>query len=292
VADHLSEEATDFAVACMGSLAMCSGDFKPQWLAREVNGISLRQAILDLGGQPDELGQPLVKPGEIAAYLELHVEQGPVLEARNVKLAAVSGIVGIRRALVELTGKANHAGATPMDLRHDALAAAARMIVAVEEIARRYPAAVGTVGKLDVLPNQGNVIPGRVTLMVEMRSLHMAELDAMWADFLPIAQVVCSERGVGLAFFNETRMESVAPPPWLHDLVLTICLRHDPNTLVIPSGAGHDANYLSLVAPSAMIFVPSVEGRSHAPEEYTAPDDLARGVQTLAEVILEVDQAC
>jgi N-carbamoyl-L-amino-acid hydrolase len=292
VADHLSEEATDYAVACMGSLAMCSADFRPEWLAREVNGLSLRQAILEMGGNPDLLGEPLVKPGEIAAYLELHIEQGPVLEARGVKLAAVSGIVGIRRALVELTGKANHAGATPMNLRHDALAAAACMIVAVEEIARAHPGAVGTVGKLEVLPNQGNVIPAKVTLMVEMRSLHMAELDAMWGQLLPIAQAACDERAVTLALFNETRMESVVPPPWLHDLVLTVCRRHDPNTLVIPSGAGHDANYLSLVAPATLIFVPSVDGRSHAPEEYTPPEDLVRGVQALAEVIVEVDRAC
>lgn len=290
VADHLSEEATDYAVACMGSLAMCTDNFKPAWLEREINGVSLRQAIMDMGGQPDRLGQPLVKPGEIAAYLELHIEQGPVLEARGAKLAAVSGIVGIRRALIELTGKANHAGATPMDLRQDALAAAARIIVAVEEIARAHPGTVGTVGKLDVLPNQGNVIPERVTLMVEMRCLHMAELDAMWETFLPIAAAASAERGVTLAFFNETRMESVIPPAWLHELVLGVCRRHDPQTLVIPSGAGHDASYLALVAPAAMIFVPSIGGRSHAPEEYTPPEELARGVQVLAEAILELDQ--
>jgi N-carbamoyl-L-amino-acid hydrolase len=162
----------------------------------------------------------------------------------------------------------------------------------VEEIARAHPGAVGTVGKLDVLPNQGNVIPERVTLMVEMRSLHMDEVDAMWAKLLSIVQAACTERGVGLAFFNETRMDSVIPPTWLHELVLSVCRRHDPQALVIPSGAGHDANYLALVAPAAMIFVPSVDGRSHAPEEYTPPEDLARGVQALADVILEVDQAC
>jgi N-carbamoyl-L-amino-acid hydrolase len=291
VADYLSEEATDYAVACMGSLAMCTADFRPEWLERTVNGCTLREAIVEMGGQPDLLGQPLVHPGEIAASLELHIEQGPVLEARGAKLAAVSGIVGIRRALVELRGKANHAGSTPMDLRHDALAAAAHLIVAVERIARSHPGAVGTVGKVDVLPNQGNVIPGQVTLMVEMRSLDLAELDAMWAEFLPIARAACRERGVQLAFYNETRMESVRPPAWLHQLALEVCRRHDPQTLVMPSGAGHDTSYLSLIAPSAMLFVPSVDGRSHAPEEYTPPDELARGVQALAELIVAVDRA-
>ncbi|MCL4861177.1 MAG: Zn-dependent hydrolase [Caldilineaceae bacterium] len=291
VADHLSEEATDYAIACLGSLAMCTGHFRPEWLARQVNGVTLRQAMLDMGAHPEELGQPLVKPGEIAAFLELHIEQGPVLEARGATLAAVSGIVGIRRALVELAGKANHAGATPMDLRHDALAAAARIIVAVEEIARAHPGAVGAVGKLDLRPNQGNVIPAQVTLMAEMRSLDMAALDAMWADLLQLAQEASAARGVTLHFHNETRLDSVTPPRWLHELVLAVCRRHDPKALAIPSGAGHDASHLALVTPAAMIFVPSVGGRSHAPEEYTDPADLARGVHALADAIVAIDRA-
>lgn len=291
IADYLAEEATDYAVACMGSLAMTTDHFQPGWLERTVGGVTLHQAITDMGGQPDELGQPLVKPGQIAASLELHIEQGPVLEASGAKLAAVSGIVGIRRALFELHGKANHAGATPMDLRHDALAAAARLISAVEEIARAHPGAVGTVGKVEVLPNQGNVIPAQVTLMVEMRSLDMSEVDEMWARLLDVTQSACAERGVTWQGFNETRMDPVRPPLWLHELVLGVCRRHDPAALAIPSGAGHDTNYLALVAPAALIFVPSVDGRSHAPEEYTAPADLARGVQALADSIVALDQA-
>lgn len=291
VADYLSEEATDYAVACMGSLALCTDHFQPDWLQRTVNGVTLRQAIIDMGGRPDELGQPLVRPDEIAASLELHIEQGPVLEARGAKLAAVSGIVGIRRALFELRGKANHAGTTPMDLRHDALAAAAYFIVAVEEVARAHPGTVGTVGKLDLMPNQGNVIPAQVALMVEMRSLDMTTVDSMWAHFMDRAQAACAERGVEWQVFNETRMDPVRPPDWLHKLVLGVCRRHDPNALAIPSGAGHDTNYLSLVAPAALIFVPSIDGRSHAPEEETSPDDLARGVQALAEAIVALDQA-
>jgi len=292
VADHISEEATDYAVACMGSLAMCTDHFKAAWLERTVGGITLRQAITDMGGEPDKLGQPLVKPGDIASSLELHIEQGPVLEARGVKLAAVSGIVGIRRALIELKGKANHAGATPMDLRHDPLAAAARMISAIEDIARAHPGTVGTVGKIEVKPNQGNVIAEAVTLMAEMRSLNMDEVDGMWQEFLTMAQAACAARGVTIQLFNETRMDSVIPPQWLHEIVLNVCRRHDPTAIVTPSGAGHDTNYVALVAPAAMLFVPSVDGRSHAPEEYTAPDDLARGVQALAEIIVEVDKQC
>lgn len=290
VADYLSEEATDYAVACMGSLAMCTDHFKHSWLDRTGNGLTLRDAIREMGGDPDKLGQPLVKQGAIAASLELHIEQGPVLEAHKVKLAAVSGIVGIRRAIFELHGKANHAGATPMYLRRDAMAAAAKIISAVEEIVHAHPGTVGTVGKVLVEPNQGNVIAEKVTIMPEMRSLNMDEVDGMWSQLLGIAQKACADRKVTMEIHNETRMDSVIPPQWLHDIVLDTCRRYDPHALITPSGAGHDTNYLALVAPAAMIFVPSVDGRSHAPEEYTAPEDLAIGVQALAEVIVEVDR--
>ena len=290
VSDYLSEEATDYAIACMGSMLMCTDHFKPEWMERTVNDIPLRQAIAEMGGQPDTLGKPLVKQGDIAASLELHIEQGPVLEARNVRLAAVSGIVGIRRALFELKGKANHAGATPMDLRRDAMAAAAQIIVAIERIARAHPGSVGTVGKVLVEPNQGNVIAEKVTIMPEMRSLDMNEVDGMWAEMKAIAQQACAERQVTLQVFNETRLDSVIPPAWLHQIVKDACKRHDPSAIVTPSGAGHDTNYLALIAPAAMIFVPSRDGRSHAPEEYTSPEDLALGVQVLAESIVEVDR--
>lgn len=294
VSDYLSEEATDYAIACMGSLGMCTDHFRAEWLDRTVRGISLRQAIADMGGQPEKLGKPLVKPGDIAASLELHIEQGPVLEARNVRLAAVSGIVGIRRAIFELTGKANHAGATPMDLRQDALAVVGQLICAIEEIARRTAitgnGAVGTIGKIDIVPNQANVIAGKATIYPEVRSLDMDEVDTMWGVVMNTVNSACKDRNVTLQVANETRMDSAVPPKWLHHMVLEVCKRHDTNAIATPSGAGHDSNYLSLIAPTAMIFVPSRDGRSHAPEEYTAPEDLALGVQVLAETIVAVDR--
>jgi beta-ureidopropionase / N-carbamoyl-L-amino-acid hydrolase len=272
---------------------LATKDFKREWLEREVNGISLRQAISDMGGQPDAMRGPLMKRDQIAASLELHIEQGPVLGARGVRLAAVSGIVGIRRAIFELTGKSNHAGATPMNMRKDAVAALGELIVAIEDIARRHApngnGAVGTIGKIEVKPNQANVIANQVTTYPELRSLDMAELDAMWAEFMQRAHAACEARGVALALFNETRLESAMPPTWLHEAVLGVCQRLDPNAIPTPSGAGHDTNYLSLIAPACMIFVPSVDGRSHAPEEFTAPEDLALGVQALAEAIVAID---
>lgn len=296
VIDFLSEEATDYAVACMGSLAMCTGDFNPDWLSRTARNdhgedVSLQDAIRIMGGDPEQLRQqqPLTQTGEIAAFLEIHIEQGPILEAEDAQLAAVSGIVGIRRGIFNFHGRANHAGTTSMDLRHDALAVAAELISTIERIAKAHPGTVGTVGKLDVRPNQGNVIPEEVTMMAEMRSLDMDELDAMWQEFIAVIDPACTKRGVTHERYNETRMNSVLAPEWLHEIVHAICQQHDPQTIIIPSGAGHDSNYMSLIAPTAMIFVPSVDGRSHTPEEFTAEADLVRGVQVLAEALVAID---
>jgi N-carbamoyl-L-amino-acid hydrolase len=117
VADYLSEEATDYGIACMGSMIAVTTDFRREWLDRKVHDKTLREAIAEMGGTPDHMPSPLLKRGDIAAHFELHIEQGPVLEARHSRIAAVSGIVGIHRAVFELNGKSNHAGATPMDLR-------------------------------------------------------------------------------------------------------------------------------------------------------------------------------
>ena len=294
VADYLSEEATDYAIACLGSMVLATGDFKHEWLDRSVNGTTLRQAISDMGGKPDALRGPLLMKGAFAASLELHIEQGPVMEAAAARLAAVSGIVGIHRAIFEINGTSNHAGATPMNLRNDAIAALGQMIVAIEAIAKRHApnghGAVGTIGRIEVAPNQANVIANQVNIHPEMRSLNMAELDAMWAEFLALARRECVARGVTLELFNQTRLESAVPPDWLHETVWRVCNNLDSRAIRTPSGAGHDTNHLSIIAPSAMIFVPSVNGRSHAPEEYTAPADLALGVQALAECIVEVDK--
>lgn len=289
VVDYFAEEANDYAIACLGSLAIV-GQFNREWLKRHVHGLTLEHAIMEAGGLPEQLGPPLLKPGEVAAHLELHIEQGPILDQHAVTLGAVDGIFGIRRARIILRGKENHAGTWPMNMRHDALAAAGQMITALEALCRTEPKSVGTIGKLDVSPNQGNVIPGQVMLIAEIRHLDMPTLDRLWETFLAQAQAACHERGVTLDVLTETRMDSVVAPRWLHEIVLNVCRRIDPRTMVVSSGAGHDSSYMALIAPAAMLFVPSIDGRSHSPEENTLPEHLARGVQALAEVLVEVDK--
>ena len=289
VADYLAEEATDFGVSCIGSRAMTES-FDTTWLARTLNGQTLAEAIAAVGGRPDAIGEAERRTGEVAAALELHIEQGPVLESRGIGLAAVSGIVGILRAIFTFQGRPDHAGTTPMALRRDALAAAAEVISAVERIARARPGAVGTVGRLEVRPNQSNVVPGVVELTAEVRHLDETILDGIWEGFIGEAQRICEARGIGLDISAVTRMHPAAPPPWLLELVLAACRELDPNAITLPSGAGHDSAHLAHIAPSAMIFVPSVGGRSHCPEEETRPDDLVRGVAALLHAVVAVDR--
>ncbi|MFN8470901.1 MAG: Zn-dependent hydrolase [Anaerolineae bacterium] len=289
VADYLAEEATDFGVSCIGSRAM-TASFDPAWLERTLDGQTLAQAIAAVGGKPDAIGEAERRPGDVAACLELHIEQGPVLEAQGIGLGAVSGIVGILRAIFELRGRPDHAGTTPMSLRRDALAAGAEVVAAVERIARGQPGAVGTVGRIEIGPNQSNVVPGVVRLTAEMRHLDETVLDEIWGQFVAETQAICARRDIGLDISAVTRMHPAAPPPWLLELVLAACRELDANAITLPSGAGHDSAHLAHIAPSAMIFVPSVGGRSHCPEEETYPEDLARGVAALMRAVVAVDR--
>lgn len=288
VADFLAEEANDFGVSCIGSRSLAYG-LEAAWLERTLNGQTLAQALSTIGGDPGGVAAPLLKPGAFSACLELHIEQGPTLETAGAILGAVSGIIGIRRGTFTLAGQPDHAGTAPMALRHDALTAAAELILAVERCARAEAGAVGTVGRLALRPNQSNVVPGEVTLTAEVRHLDPAAIALVWDYVLEAAEAACAERGVTLLLDAHTDAEPAAPPPWLLSLVSDVCRRLDPRALVLPSGAGHDTGHLAHLAPAAMIFVPSAGGRSHCPEEYTAPEHLRAGVTALLHAVAALD---
>lgn len=281
VADYLAEEANDFGVSCVGSRALTHG-LDAAWLARRLGDTTLADAIAACGGDPSLLADgPLWAAGRVHACLELHIEQGPVLEADGIALGAVSGIVGIRRSAAKLTGRPDHAGTAPMGRRHDALAAAAESILMLERLAGDMPGTVGTVGHLLVSPNQGNVVPGVVRLTAEMRSLDSAEIERLWHDWRAATVLGCQRRGVDFIIETTTDAAPATPPPWLLEEILAACRSIDRRAAVLPSGAGHDSGHLALVAPAGMIFVPSIGGRSHCPEEDTAPEHLAAGVEAL-----------
>lgn len=285
VVDFLGEEANGYGISCVGSRAMC-GTFDPAWLTRRVHDTPLADAIAAMGGTPADL--PTTPPA-VACALELHIEQGPVLAQRGATLGAVSGIVGIKRGTLRLQGQADHAGTTPMDGRRDALAAAAILIHALETVCRAAGDAVGTVGMLTVSPNQSNVVPDDVRLTAEIRSLARERIAALWDDVMQVAHRACAERYVTLIVEAVTETPPAVAPPWLVETLFACCQALDPHALIVPSGAGHDSSQLARVAPTAMLFVPSVGGRSHCPQEATAPDAIVRGVTALAHAVVTLD---
>ncbi|HEU5013466.1 MAG TPA: Zn-dependent hydrolase [Roseiflexaceae bacterium] len=287
VIDFLAEEPTPYG-SCIGSHVMTNNLETPLDF-RDATGRTLADMLYAVGGQPDALASAVRQPGEIAAYLELHIEQGRVLEAANAPIGIVSGIVGIRRAMLHFTGRPDHAGATPMTLRHDALAAAAATVLAAEQAAQSCEGAVATVGALSLSPNQSNVVPGEVEMQVEMRCLQWETVEQIWNTVTTSAEQAGLTRGVTFHVSNIHDMGPMQTPGWLRDVVTEACMSVAPNALVLPSGAGHDASWMSRIAPAGMIFVRSRDGRSHCPEEYSSPEDIAAGVEALARALLLLD---
>jgi beta-ureidopropionase / N-carbamoyl-L-amino-acid hydrolase len=289
VCDYLAEEANDFAVSCVGSRAL-AGIFKPEFLRAEAAGQTLAEALTAVGGDPTSIMDVSLATGHRPhACLELHIEQGLRLLDAGAALAAVTGIVGIRRGVFEVRGRADHAGSTPMHVRQDALAAAAIAIAHLRALCEDEPRAVGTVGRLEVFPNFSNVIPERVRMTGEVRSLELAVTDAIWQEWCAGMQSGDAKFLTHTVLESQTDAAAAKPPPALFDAIFAACRGLDPQAQQLSSGAGHDTQHLARVAPSGMIFVPSIGGRSHCPEEDTAPEHLALGCQALLDAVRRVD---
>ncbi|GAB5412794.1 MAG: Zn-dependent hydrolase [Congregibacter sp.] len=243
-----------------------------------------------LGGDPDALATVIKERGEIAAYLELHIEQGAILDRKNIAIGVVEGIVGIRRWNVTVDGFANHAGTTPMDQREDALFAAARFVTLVRDIVTAMPGTqVGTVGRIQAFPGAPNVVPGRATLSLEIRDLSMEKVGAVFERIERASQTLAEETGTRIGF--EQFYESLAAPT---DETLRQIIEASADVLGLsyqrmPSGAGHDAQSLAPICPIGMIFVPSREGTSHAPSEFTSAAQITAGANVLLQTVLGVD---
>jgi allantoate deiminase len=223
---------------------------------------------------------------DIDTFVELHIEQGAVLESSGVSLAVVSAIVGTAQLEVTVTGRPDHAGTTPMAMRQDALAGAAAMIQAIESIARSLgPPAVATVGKIRGEPDQMNVIPGRVVFTVDLRHADLGARRALEQRIRSICGTVASERGLKL----EIRLLHEKPPVPMHADVRSVLVRAAEESGVqameLVSGAGHDAQILAARCKVGMLFVPSIGGRSHCPEESTRPEHLELGTTVLREAV-------
>jgi beta-ureidopropionase / N-carbamoyl-L-amino-acid hydrolase len=253
-------------------------------------GRTIRDGIAALGGDPSRLIATRRPAGSIAGYLELHIEQGGVLEAEGTPIGVVEGIVGIGWWEVVVEGFANHAGTTPMRLRQDALLAAARFVDAVHRVVTRRPGShVGTVGRLHVEPGATNVIPGRVTLSLELRDLEAAVIACLYEDVVAEGRRIEQETRTTVRF---RKLSGTAPAPTdahIRGLIAEAANELGLDTKLMPSGAGHDAQNMARLGPAGMIFIPSIGGITHSPLELSRPQDIVMGAEVLLHTLWKVD---
>jgi len=251
---------------------------------------SLGEGIRFLGGNPERLFENRAAPGSIAGYVELHVEQGAILDREQIDIGIVEGIVGIKRWYVAVEGFANHAGTTPMDQRQDALLAAARFVVAVNEIITAEPGRqVGTVGKLVPSPGAPNVIAGRVELSLEIRDLDMDKVDRLFSTIEQAATAIGEDTGTAFAFNHYYESPAAESDERIMKMIEKTADELGLSAMRMPSGAGHDAQSFKDLSILGMIFVPSRDGISHAPSEYTSPQQITNGANVLLRTLIELD---
>ena len=282
---------TDEEGAVVGSEAM-AGPISAQALdVVSHSGKTVREGIRAVGGDPERLELARRKPGEIRAYLELHIEQGAVLDETGTDIGVVEGIVGIRWWDVTVEGVANHAGTTPMNRRRDALLAASELALAVNRVTAMTPGTqVATIGRIRAEPGAPNVIPGRVVMSLEIRDLAADKMETVYQAITAEARRIADARGTPIGFSEI----DVALTPAPTDVRLRRIIAESAASLGLsyrsmPSGAGHDAQDIAHIAPIGMIFVPSEGGISHAPKEYTSARDMANGVNVLLRSLLAID---
>ena len=286
-----NEEGTHFSLGMLGS-GVAAGILGPEILERkDDDGLTLADWVRRYGQDPARFAEARISRGALAAYLELHIEQGPVLDETKVPIGVVQGIVGLKRWRCTVEGAANHAGTTPMNRRHDALLAAAKAALAVREIVRGEPGTqVGTVGYLRAEPGAVNVVAGRVEFPVEIRDIDAAKIDRLGQRVQERIRQTDLEEGV---VTHCTLVDDAAPArtdPALQAAIRDAAKALGLATSDLPSGAVQDAQQLAKVGPIGMIFVPSRGGISHSPKEFTPADDIGNGAEVLYRSILLLDE--
>ena len=283
-----SEHLDRFGISLLGSRAL-SGKLKPADLdrLRDGSGSSLRKVLADNGFHPDDLASVNVKD-RVHAWIELHVEQGRVLEDVGKQIGVVTAIAGPTRYKVRIKGMADHSGATPMAIRRDALCGAAEIILDLERLAGETADCVGTIGIVHAFPGAVHTIPGEVEFFVDIRGVRRDDKAALVAKFTDIMQKRCDARGLTLSYETYVSEDPVPCAPWLVDALTGLCRELEARYLVMPSGGGHDTQHVAAVADAAMLFIPSARGIAHTPDEYTTIEDVAAGAEVLAEALVRL----
>lgn len=285
------EEGVRYQSTFLGSRAV-TGEFDYSQLdRRDKDGISMREALIAFGQNPDEISSATRQPEELLAYLEVHIEQGPVLEQKNLGVGVVSAIAGATRMVATIKGEAGHAGTVPMTMRRDALVAAAECLLGIERICTGSADLVGTVGAIKASPGAGNVIPGDVEFSIDIRAAEDARRRASVDAVKQHLQAVCDQRGVHLSVetvHDETSERcDDAVIAHISDAIASC----QPEVLTLASGAGHDAMVMTHITASGLIFVRCAGGISHNPAESITLEDAALGAEVLLQTVLNLSAA-
>jgi allantoate deiminase len=287
-----AEEGARFGAPCIGS-RVATGAFTEATLRelRDREGRSVADCAAAVGLRPEAAAQAVWAPGSVAGYLEVHIEQGRVLESRGLTLGVVDSIAGSTRLQLDLKGRPDHSGATPMPLRRDALAGACELVLEAERLAGGQRTAVATVGRLEVEPGSLTTVPGAARVFVDVRDIDSERQRQLAEDLLDGALRVAGRRGLLLS----AELLSDQSPVVLHKPVreqLVAAARDvGASFCILPSGASHDAAHVARVAPAGMLFVPSRDGVSHAPEEWSSAEDIGTAAAVLSLALRALDRA-
>jgi len=255
------------------------------------SGLTMAEGIRAIGGSPDNVQSCIRKKGDMHAWLELHIEQGGILENENLQIGVVEGIVGIMDFEVTIEGIANHAGSTPMNMRKDALLAGSKFVIAVNEVINSVPGKqVGTVGKITPFPGASNVIPGKVVMSLEILDLSFEKIEMLVGEVKKRAEQIASISQTKISFEPLFQIKPALATNALQEKIDSSAKLLGFTTKFMQSGALHDSQNMSLIAPMAMIFVPSVGGISHSPKEFTKAEDMTSGANVLLQTVLKVDK--
>jgi allantoate deiminase len=279
------EEGVRFQSAFLGSKALTGALTREDLERRDAAGITPAEAIRDFGGNPDALGTARMDPKRLLGYAEVHIEQGPVLEQKNLTLGVVTAISGQTRARIRFIGRAGHAGTVPMHMREDALCAASEFVLAVEACGKGAEGLVATVGEIAVLPGASNVIPGEVSLSLDVRHADDTVRTAACAKLRHAAKEIVKTRSVEVEWQDVHELRSVACSPLFTDLLNGAVKNHQGKSFLLPSGAGHDAAAIAAITPVAMLFVRCKGGISHHPDESAAVQDIRAAIDVVADFL-------
>jgi N-carbamoyl-L-amino-acid hydrolase len=257
---------------------------------RRKNGMSIQDCLKNVGGDWEELHTAKRDRHEIAAFIELHVEQGGVLEAWDKQIGVVTGIVGQYRYMVQIIGRPNHAGTTPMNMRKDALVAASQLVLAINRLGVETEGEqVATVGHLTVSPNGTNVVPAKVDLSIDLRDLSEENLHYLISEIEKECKAIALTTGTEITLEQKLHVLPTLAKPELMEAIAEVCQNLHLSYDYLPSRAGHDAQEIGRFTDMGMIFVPSRDGISHSQDEYTSPEQCAQGANVLLHTLLAID---